>query len=1102
MKMESVLLVAPITALEFVGNCLFAGEGPNLTVYNLKSNGTCTQRIQKNVLGSYTIHGIKPSTTSLLACQDTCQDVCQLCVFGSKGLVVLEYRIINQQVYLSQICSLQQVHDWIWDVQWLNVGREVQTYLALALGHNSVALYDYTFKRVLKEVHCAEKCILYSAHFVGQTWGELFLISGTVFNQLVVWRMCGQTNSEGRVEPRRRISDHKGVIFSIFYEKVKGLIASASDDRSLRVWVAGDLSDSESDYASLLVLYGHQSRVWSVRFLQGNIVSIGEDSSCIVWNYAGDIVHNFRGHKGGGIRALAVQEQLGWVATGGADSSIRLWQIKGKSSNGLVNLHFKSPETFGVPKAIAMIDINSLLVMTDAGSIYMNDLITKQWTFVLEDDNYQSYSLLDVCKSSTNSLCAIGNLSGSVKIFSVPSDGNFPELQLFKGKVHSLTWVPSLCLAPDRCHLFVSGPKGVMDWLEVICVSGQIKSISEKCYFNLPACNNRWHTSITFVPTDNVIVCGDRRGSLMLFSAKTSEICHGENLTNASNHWSLSADSLPNSVALWEWLLPTVSSTPIQIEEPLCIQFGIHGKLGVTSVTYHDGFVYRTGRDGLYRQLKIANGELILLRSLKSCKGMEWIERLKFMPDGNLQILGLHSTDFVVWSSKTNEKLHCVPCGGGHRSWSYKEEGPREVFAYIKSGDVFAYQNQPDERLQSVLKEPLHGKELTCIKYAGTIILKEENIHILVTSSEDTTVSILAFNEVSKEIWHLSTISDHLSSVKTLALAKTKSVSCENGVLSCVLFTAGGRAQMECYRLLVQAREDAGRLTCQVIHLASHRLDEHWDRLKNKHRMVKDNPETRYMSIQVLDDAVLNRASSCIFLAAACSDGSVRFFKIFEDIRKIILMAETFYHNRCVLKIEMFVHRFEDSDRVWLCSAATDGRIAIWDITSTVERAYKFVDYKETDGLPWDLRSPFTTLSIHQCGINSMHIQKTREGHYLLASGGDDNSIQICKLYLYANSADGQFGGICLLHSFSINPAHAAHVTGLRILRQDLLASASVDQRLTLWYLGDDGQQHLATKISHVADVSELDCWQSADGHHWCVLCGQGLEIIMYKLST
>ncbi|XP_068108782.1 tRNA (34-2'-O)-methyltransferase regulator WDR6 [Hyperolius riggenbachi] len=1094
-RMEPLLLVAPITALEVVDDYLLAGEGPILNVYSLKASDNSPPWIQQNVLGGYTIHGIKPSTVL-----DSVYVECLLCVFGSKGLTVVNFTINGPHVNLSQACRLQQVHDWIWDVQWLGEDSQPAAYIGLALGHNSVALYDYKSEQVLKEIHCAEKCILYSAHFVGNTWEELTLIAGTVFNQLVIWGRRDPTNDEGRVKPRRRVSGHQGVIFSITYDKRRGLVASASDDRSLRVWNVGNLADSD-DVKCLLVLYGHQSRVWSVKLLQDNIISIGEDSACIVWSYHGDIVQNLKGHKGRGIRAVAVQEKTGLVATGGADSGIRLWQIKKCSlpSNGLLNLHFSSPERIGVTKAVALADTNSLVVMTDMGSIYLNDLTTKNWTFVLADEKYQSYSLLDVFKSSTSTLCSIGNITGSVKVFSLLPTHTFQELKLHEGKVHSLTWVPPLDLTPDRCNLFSSGPNGVMVWLEVTCSSDCVGSVSEKRRFILPTCKQRWHTSIAFIPEDNLIICGDRRGSLMLFSAK----CKSETARNACsvNNLSPSASDCVDFTALEERLFPAVPHPEDKGEYPLFVLYGIHGKLGVTSVTYHDCFVYSTGRDGLYRQLKVKGGQLVVLRKLKSCKGMEWIERLSFVPDGNLKIMGFYSTDFVVWSTKTNEKLHCVPCGGGHRSWTYKQEGLTEVFAYIKSGDVFVYQTQPAEKLQTMLKEPLHGRELTCVKSAGSIKVHQEQVDILITSSEDTTVNILTFNEVSKKIWHLATISDHLSSVRTLALAKTKPQPLEHDGLSVVLFTAGGRAQIGCYRLQVHMTKDTGMVRCQVIHLASHRLDERWDRMKNKHRIVKVDPETRYMSIKALDDVPQSLSpTSCLFLAAACSDGSIRFFMMCEDSRRMVLVGESFYHQRCVLKVEAFVHhQSADSSRALLCSASTDGRIAFWDITNTIVHAHRILDSGHTDAQAQDLGPACFMLSPHQCGINSLHLQKTEEGQYLLASGGDDNSIHVCRLKLDHNSEDSSSGGFQLLQSFSLVSSHAAHVTGLRILRQDLLASASIDQRLTLWHLSDSGLRHLSTMFCHVADVSELDCWRRGDNRHLCALSGQGLQIVEYK---
>ncbi|KAM3915283.1 tRNA (34-2'-O)-methyltransferase regulator WDR6 [Leptodactylus fuscus] len=1070
-KMESQLLVAPITALEFVADHLLAGEGPVLTVYSVRSSSLTPVRLKENVLAGYTIHGIKISSSG-----DSDSSI--LCVFGSKGLIVLNFGSRDQEVSLSRACELRVLHDWIWDVQWLGDGVQSAAYLGIALGHNSVAYYDYRKGKVLKEIHCSEKCILYSAHFVGRTWEDLTLISGTVFNQLVIWGMSDQINDEGRVAPRRRISGHKGVIFSICYDTLKGILASASDDRSLRVWNVPSLTDYDPDVQCLLVLYGHQARVWSVRLLPDNIISIGEDSACIVWSYAGDIVHNFKGHKGRGIRAVAVQDQLGLVATGGADSGIRLWPIKEKSlpASNLCNINFDSSKYAGAPKAIMLADIDCLIVMTALGFVCTYNFTSKQWTLVLEDRNYKSYGLLEVVRLGDFILCAIGNITGSVKIFSLSSARTCKELTPHVGKVHSLTWVTS---SPDTCSLFSSGPNGVMVWLEVTCVSGDITSVIEKGRFLLPTCKQRWHTSIALVPQEGLIVCGDRRGSLVLFPMKIP--CENFKAICSSGANNPQSSDTGNSQG--------------QEVAPIHVLFGLHGKLGVTSVVYHDGFVYSSGRDGFYRQLKVEGHQLVMLRKLKSCKGMEWIESVSFTPNGDLHVLGFHSTDFVVWSTRTNEKLLCIPCGGGHRSWSYKKEGPTEVFTYIKSGDVFAYHSQPVERIQNVLKEPLHGRELTSVRYAGTVKnSSQEPLDILITSSEDTTISIWAFNGNSKHLHNLSTISDHLSSVKTLALARTAH---QDGVLSTLLFTAGGRAQIEVYRLLIQAKEDNGSATCQVVHLASHRLDKHWDRIKNKHRMLKMDPETRYLSVTTVDEipASMNPASSCVYLAAACSDGSVRFFAMSETSGQMILVAESFYHQRCVLKVETFVHSDGDNSRVMLCSAATDGRIAFWDISATISCADRMLVAGHADYPLQDLGPVCFTVSAHQCGINSLCVQVTKDGQYLVASGGDDNSICVSWLTLDSKSQDSPRGGIRSLRSVSAHSAHAAHVTGLRVLRDDLLVSVSVDQRLTLWTLGDSSLHHVATRFCHVADVSELDCWVHDKGH-LCVICGQGLEIV------
>lgn len=66
---------------------------------------------------------------------------------------------------------------------------------------------------------------------------------------------------------------------------------SVSDDCSIRLW-------SIQDETCMRVLYGHTARVWDARYCDTGIVSVGEDSVCLVWNLDGQVVKKYSGHKG------------------------------------------------------------------------------------------------------------------------------------------------------------------------------------------------------------------------------------------------------------------------------------------------------------------------------------------------------------------------------------------------------------------------------------------------------------------------------------------------------------------------------------------------------------------------------------------------------------------------------------------------------------------------------------------------------------------------------------------------------------------------------------------------------------------------------------
>ncbi|NXW46912.1 WDR6 protein, partial [Nyctiprogne leucopyga] len=665
-----------------------------------------------------------------------------------------------------------------------------------------------------------------------------------------------------------------------------------------------------------------------------------------------------------------------------------------------------------------------------------------------------------------------------------------------------LHWVPRPGLSPDAAALLASGPDGEMLWLDVAHRPGQAPWVRLMGRCLLPPCKHRWLTCAAFQPQGGLLVCGDRRGSLLLFPCRSSPGPAAKS-TGITDGGSSPGSEDPGSESQPSGLL---QKGALPLESPLSVLFGLHGKTGVTSVTCHGDYIYSTGRDGCYRQLRLRGQQLEVLRKHRPCKGLQWIEELRFAPDGDLLVLGFHADNFVVWSTRTGENLLCVPCGGGHRSWSYCSSPSAEAFAFIKCGDVMLLHREAEPGEQQVLLASLHGREISCVRRLGTVeVPGHAALNVFITGSEDTTACVLVLSERSRAAVPLVRLSDHISSVRALALAHPAGPSDEgfgDKGLSALLFSAGGRAQIECYRLLCAGDPGSeGTVACQVIHVASHRLDEYWERKKNRHKLVKMDPETRYMSLSVVPGTNSEELPTpWKFLAAACSDGSVRVFGLLEAARKLVLVAESFHHQRCVLKVEAFLHAQAGGERRHLlCSAATDGSVAFWDITSPIADATDALHRAEGRMQPLALGTPLLTIMAHSCGVNSLHIRRTPEGRYLVASGSDDGSIHVCLLEVALGEAGA---GTCLrvLERVARPCAHAAHVTGIRVLRPDLLLSASVDQRLTLWHRGPSGLDALSTTFFHVPDLAELDCWEVAEAggelRYYCVLCGQGLEML------
>lgn len=180
-----------------------------------------------------------------------------------------------------------------------------------------------------------------------------------------------------------------------------------------------------------------------------------------------------------------------------------------------------------------------------------------------------------------------------------------------------------------------------------------------------------------------------------------------------------------------------------------------------------------------------------------------------------------------------------------------------------------------------------------------------------------------------------------------------------------------------------------------------------------------------------------------------------------------------------------------------LFSSATDGKIAVWDLTeaSSVSAICKNTPVPSI---------PCLNIPAHQSGINSLAVWVDKQDggcQVTVASGGDDGQLTISVIRVQYPK-DQKPGGsrespqifdpvftpqsqllqpsCLLLHLNSqhhIPTGHAAPLTSLKLFRPGLVVSTSADQRVCLWAVGSAGISLIGSLCSHVADAAGLAVW-------------------------
>lgn len=434
-----------------------------------------------------------------------------------------------------------------------------------------------------------------------------------------------------------------------------------------------------------------------------------------------------------------------------------------------------------------------------------------------------------------------------------------------------------------------------------------------------------------------------------------------------------------------------------------------------------------------------------------------------------LILCGFRSKDFIVWNETRQQELANVECGGAHRAFTYRIDpsNPEQVaFIWTKASRTCIHSQENVS--QRALKSGGHGREIKAVASWG---------EYLATGAEDTDIRIWRYGKEGV-LSCLAVIEKHTTGIQSLKWAGDK-----------YLVSSSGNEELAVWRI---TRFDASdyeglAVACEGIY-------------PDKTR----GGDLRIMSFDVEIIDTVQRGGEpeeVLCLSLVLSNSTLKTYQ-YSRTDGFTLLAQGRYTGACLMQIRHLRIAAEE-DGSWeahVLTAATDGHVAIWKMTTT-----------PPVGPPKTAEYAMVEVSrLHQSSIKALDLRPigpsrggtaTEPFSFVVVTGGDDDAIGHVRIEWAGDRFRTATRSL-------VNGAHAAAITGLCITGVDSdsevgggpyqveLCTSSTDQRIKTWRMifGDGGVEKttlVANRYSAVADCGGLE---SLDGGEKVVVVGVGME--------
>lgn len=215
--------------------------------------------------------------------------------------------------------KLKEHTDWVWFVTFSPDGKT----LASSSDDKTIKLWNIEgdnakLLQTLDEQHSRVRCLSFNPD------GKL-IVCGCNDHKLRVWKL----NKKNKWELDKTLPGHKNWIWSVAFHRSGLFFASASEDRTIRLW-----NINESDISLNKILNEHTNMIYSVAFsADGKVLASGSgDHTVKLWDVeTGKCLQTLKGHTRW-VWSVSFSADGKVLASGSSDHTVKLWDISNIST--------------------------------------------------------------------------------------------------------------------------------------------------------------------------------------------------------------------------------------------------------------------------------------------------------------------------------------------------------------------------------------------------------------------------------------------------------------------------------------------------------------------------------------------------------------------------------------------------------------------------------------------------------------------------------------------------------------------------------------------------------------------------------------------------